>query len=165
MLYNKYGHRVVYDAASKPDSKLSSLLRDGNWVWNLARSNDLAAIHSKLSLVRLVEEDRLLWIPSKSVQLMTSETWNYIRKSSLEVSWWKLLWFPETIPKHAFIGWLTISNRLQLRIECLSGRFKGDVLCVLGRRQLESREHLFFECSFARRIWLCIMIFLLYLIL
>ena len=39
------------------------------------------------------------------------------------------------------------------------------MLCVFGRRQLESREHLFFECSFARRIWLCIMIFLLYLIL
>lgn len=74
VLYNKYGHRVVYDAASKPDSKLSSVLRDGNGVWNLAHSNDLAAIHSKLSLVRLVEEDRLLWIPSKSVQLMTSET-------------------------------------------------------------------------------------------
>ena len=115
MLYNKYGHRAVYDAASKPDSKLSNVLRDGNWVWNLACSDDLVAIQSKLSLIRLVEEDRLLWIPSKSVQLTTSETWNYIRKSSLEVSLWKLLWFPETIPKHAFIGWLTISNRLPIK--------------------------------------------------
>lgn len=118
--------------------------------------------------MRLVE-DRPLWIPSKSVQLTTSETWNYIRKSSLEVSWWKLLRFPETIPKHAFIGWLTISNRLPTKDLSVGGGgggvFKGDVVCVLGRRQLESREHLLFECSFARRIWLCIMIFLLYLIL
>uniref|UniRef100_A0A2N9J4S2 Uncharacterized protein n=1 Tax=Fagus sylvatica TaxID=28930 RepID=A0A2N9J4S2_FAGSY len=58
--------QVVYDAASKLDAKLSSVLRDKNWGWSPARSDDLVAIQSKLSLVRLVEEDKSLWIPSKS---------------------------------------------------------------------------------------------------
>ena len=69
------------------DAKFSSLVRDKNWGWSPARSDDLVAIQSKLSLVKFVEEDRSLWIPSKSCKFTTSETWNYIRKSSLKVSW------------------------------------------------------------------------------
>jgi hypothetical protein len=46
ILYFKYGRRVVYNAASSFDAKVSSVLREGNWLWKLARSKDLVNIQS-----------------------------------------------------------------------------------------------------------------------
>lgn len=39
--YEKFGHRVVYDAASSVNVKLASVISDRNWDWGHARSEDL----------------------------------------------------------------------------------------------------------------------------
>jgi hypothetical protein len=31
MLYEKYGHRVIYDAHSKLEAQLDSIIQDGQW--------------------------------------------------------------------------------------------------------------------------------------
>lgn len=36
-LYEKYGHRVVYDACSKPEAWLSTVIKDDNWNWRPAQ--------------------------------------------------------------------------------------------------------------------------------
>nr|GEX36878.1 RNA-directed DNA polymerase, eukaryota, reverse transcriptase zinc-binding domain protein [Tanacetum cinerariifolium] len=43
-----------------------------------------------------------------------------------DVDWWKIVWFSQNIPKHAFIVWLTIQ---------------------------ESHSHLFFECEYSKTFW------------
>jgi len=48
VLIERYGSRVVYDASSGLNSKLSSVLSNGNWCWKPARSEDLVAIQSGL---------------------------------------------------------------------------------------------------------------------
>jgi hypothetical protein len=58
------------------------------------------------------------------------------------VHWLKLVWDETIEPKHAFIFWLAVRNRL-----CT-----GNVLCIL-QENLENREHLFFQCSFTARVW------------
>ena len=40
----KFGHRVIYDAASKPEAKVESVLRDKVWIWKPARSDDLVTL-------------------------------------------------------------------------------------------------------------------------
>lgn len=43
----------------------------------------------------------------------TVKTWNEIRSNRPVISWWKLVWFPLTIPKHAFINhWLLYIQRI-----------------------------------------------------
>ena len=37
----EFGHRVIYDAASKPEAKVEFVLRDKVWIWKPARSDDL----------------------------------------------------------------------------------------------------------------------------
>jgi hypothetical protein len=37
VLYEKYGHRVVYDACSKPKAWLSTVIKDDNWNWGPAQ--------------------------------------------------------------------------------------------------------------------------------
>ena len=58
------------------------------------------------------------------------------------VYWSSQVW--RNIPKHYFIIWLAIQNRLQTRER--SARFIGnmDTSCVFCQRQEETKEHLFF---------------------
>ena len=45
-------------------------------------------------------------------KFICAATWNQLRHIEMEVIWWKLVWFPQAIRKHAFMGWLTLKNRL-----------------------------------------------------
>ena len=76
----KYGHRVVYDAAISLSAKVSSVLNEDNWIWNLAHSEDLLNIQSKLCLVETGNEDKPVWISKKSGNYSCACAWNCIRK-------------------------------------------------------------------------------------
>jgi hypothetical protein len=73
------------------------------------------------------------------------------------VSWWRLLWFDLTIPRHSFIGWLAMKNKLPTKERMIQWGFNGDSKCVLCNTHVENRDHLFFLCSFTKRIWKNIM--------
>jgi hypothetical protein len=53
MLFEKYGHRVIYDAYSKLKARLDYVIQDGYWNWRSAHSNQFVDIQNKLSLIPL----------------------------------------------------------------------------------------------------------------
>ena len=106
----------------------------------------LVEIQSRLLEVSLGLHDKPLWTASSKGFYVSSETWELLREKEETVRW-KLVWFPLAIPKQAFILWLAMQDRL------ITGGYKGDVKCLFCHNQTESREHLFFECSFSYRVW------------
>jgi hypothetical protein len=144
VLIERYGSRVVYDARSGLNSKLSSVLSNGNWCWNPARSEDLVAIQSRLPEIVLGHVDKPVWKIARNGSFVSSETWNFLRDKKAEVEWWHLIWFPYAIPKHAFILWLAVHNRLTTSNRLLLWGFNGDPLCGFCHHVIESRNHLFF---------------------
>jgi hypothetical protein len=44
ILLEKYGFRVVYDAQSSVEARLSSVINDGEWFWRPARFEALVEI-------------------------------------------------------------------------------------------------------------------------
>jgi hypothetical protein len=93
---------VVYDAGSNLDAKVSSIIRDGEWFCNGARSNKLVAIQSRLHEVSIGVTDMAIW-KSKKGFYSCSETWEFLREKMPTVSWWKSVWFSKAIPRHSFI--------------------------------------------------------------
>ena len=59
----------------------------------------------------------------------------------------------QAIPRFAFITWLAMRNRLSTKERLVSWVIKCDSLCLLCRASIENRDHLFFKCSFAKRVW------------
>jgi hypothetical protein len=110
VLYEKYGHRVVCDAHSKIEAKLSTVLKKENWNWRPAQSEDLVEIQSRLSLVEIGEKDVQKWVISKPGRYTNSETWETLRDRQMQMAWWKLIWFPLAIPKQAFVLWLAMKD-------------------------------------------------------
>ena len=57
------------------------------------------------------------------------------------------------MPKHAFIFWLAIQDRLSTFDRLVKWGWQGKLLCGFCRNKCESRDHIFFECSFSSRMW------------
>ena len=81
-----------------------------------------------------------------------AEVWSVIRKKKENVGWHKLVWFNLNMPKHAFIAWLAMLNRLPTKDTLMAWGMEMEGNCVFCGEQ-ETKSHLFFGCSFSQRIW------------
>ena len=98
----------------------------------------------------------------KNIKGIEQRDW-YLFKSSAEigctsellatVEWWKIILFSQVIPGHLFFCWHVITGRLSTQDSMLNWSYTGDLKCVLHRKSLECRVHLYFECFFTRGIW------------
>jgi hypothetical protein len=152
-LFDKYGFRVVFDARSRLDAKLSSVISNGQWNWPPARSEQLVGIQSDLCFVNLGNLDKPKWLISKDGKFSTAATWEGLREKLAVVNWVQMVWFPLAIPKHSFITWLAIKNALITGERMLHWGFQGDVQCAFCRNGVEDRNHIFFQCGFSKRVW------------
>ncbi|KAG7586730.1 Reverse transcriptase zinc-binding domain [Arabidopsis thaliana x Arabidopsis arenosa] len=86
----------------------------------------------------------------------TKNTWNNIRLSSPKVPWHKGAWFAHATPKLSFCTWLAIHNRLSTGDRMMKWNGSASGNCVLCRNNIETRDHLFFSCSYTSTIWAAI---------
>lgn len=107
VLIQKYGARIIYDAASTLLARFSSVIRSKEWYWKPERSHNLVLIQSKVSLISISDSDQAVWIPSKSGHYTSAETRENIRAKLPVVKWWELIRFPQAIPRQfSIVGWL-----------------------------------------------------------
>lgn len=83
----------------------------------------------------------------------TSQTWNLIREQKQKVHWSKGVWFPEATPKFSFMTWIAIHNRLATGVRVLRWNPQAIATCWLCNTDLETRDHLFFECEYSKIVW------------
>jgi hypothetical protein len=57
---------------------------------------------------------------------VSAETWEHMRQRKQEVNWWSVVWFPQAIPKQAFILWLAILNCLTTGERLVIWEYQGD---------------------------------------
>ncbi|XP_019262453.1 PREDICTED: uncharacterized protein LOC109240278 [Nicotiana attenuata] len=68
---------------------------------------------------------------------------------------WKCLMFKnDSRLKEIFIMWLQLQGRLATTDRLVRWGLTMDTTCTLCQTQLETREHLFVECEFAKAIWM-----------
>jgi hypothetical protein len=125
-LFDTYGSRVMYDAGPSIGPMLSSIIRDGDWLWTSARSEALVDIQCRLPEVILGEVDKVVW-DSKNGELSSSETWEKLRVAHPIVDWHKVVWFPVSIPKHSFVLWLAFHGALITKEKMCSWGFNGNI--------------------------------------
>ncbi|XP_039036060.1 uncharacterized protein LOC120172731 [Hibiscus syriacus] len=72
--------------------------------------------------------------------------------SEVKVNWHKLIWFPAHIPKFSLISWMVILEWLPTKDRLVRFGLATDNVCGLCGFGIESRDHLFAECSFAKEV-------------
>ncbi|GKV27354.1 hypothetical protein SLEP1_g36534 [Rubroshorea leprosula] len=113
-LLEVYGNSIVHDSGIPSQAKLASVISGRFWNWPPARSPQLVEMQIPLFDIhpREGENDSVIWLTSPSGSFQTGQTWHWLRHKQPRKVWHKLVWFPHAIPKHSFIGWLAILNRL-----------------------------------------------------
>ncbi|XP_038993245.1 uncharacterized protein LOC120116936 [Hibiscus syriacus] len=105
-------------------------------------------------LLKLREEAMNLFIPCANWNLIKGKwLWDQIRVRAEKVSWHRIIWFPAHIPKFSLIAWMATLDRLPTRDRLIRFSLVLDNGCVLCGSGIESRDHLFTDCSFAQEIW------------
>ncbi|XP_022026033.1 uncharacterized protein LOC110926617 [Helianthus annuus] len=141
-------------------SKVTEAFIDGRWEWPEEWRNEYPVLFQLRPLSISDMQDRRLWMNSdgKLVPFTSKEVWNVIRTREQPKLWSKVVWSSFNIPKHSFMCWLIFKKKLwtQDRIMRWNHLVTGSMnlmCCLLCQSDLETHEHLFFECSYSKSVW------------
>ncbi|GKE69511.1 homeodomain-like protein [Tanacetum coccineum] len=142
-------------------ANVADLLSNGNWNWPLAwlaKAPNLTYIPAPI--LDNNRPDCIRWCDSKgnmddfSVKL----AWEELRPRGNEVLWFHIVWFAHCIPRHAFHFWLVMRRSLKTQDklrpwDVAPNKALSSLRCLLCGLQMDSHEHLFFECGFSAKVW------------
>lgn len=126
------------------------------WSLSPARTENQVLLYSYiLSLPLSLENDFPLWsIDGISQKLFSSKAvWNVIRNGLSVKPWASIIWHKATIPRHATTAWLFVLNRNPTLHRLTTWGLDIEPVCLLCGSFNESRDHIFFACSFSTSVW------------
>jgi len=91
-LLDRYGYRLIYDSGFPLNSRLHAIIKEGNWYWPAARSDDLVAIQSQLHDVEIGVDDMPIW-DSSDGKYSCADAWRKLRTVYPIVKWWNFFFF------------------------------------------------------------------------
>ncbi|GAV77633.1 zf-RVT domain-containing protein, partial [Cephalotus follicularis] len=142
-----YGHRVIHDTRLGRLALVKDVIREGRWNWPL-NSSDLVEIQHRVQDIPITLTSDSIFCVSTGNSFSTKLAWQRIRARSTEVVWHKLVWHSARIPKHAFCLWLTLRRAHRTRDKLLAIGVLHTASCVFNCEEIESLEHIFFQCPF-----------------
>ncbi|MFS7993166.1 putative H(+)-transporting two-sector ATPase [Helianthus anomalus] len=141
---------------------MADLVDDQNsWKWPMAW-HDLYPVLNDLEPPILEPDiaDRLIWKDrhGNRMHFSSGEVSDNIRRRGHVVPWVDFVWFSQWIPRHSFHMWLVIKNKLKTQDRMCVWDADSEtnlnlMCCPLCRYDKDSRDHLFFHCSFALKVW------------
>lgn len=159
---NWRGLGPLIDVTGEKSPAISSLTRsasvrdaisENGWWLSRSRSRNpviaflINSLPDHAPILNAKEDDTYKWIHSTTVSsgiFSTSETWKALHLSGEEVFWHEVIWFQGRIPKHAFLSWIVVRDRLVTRDRLFRWGLLVPESCVLCTGGNESRQHLFF---------------------
>jgi hypothetical protein len=75
------------------------------------------------------------------------------RNNSQTPAFWKRVWDQVAIPKVNFFFWTLMHNKLLTKDNLEKRNIVGPHRCALCNNNLESAQHLFMDCIFAKEVW------------
>ncbi|KAK1421767.1 hypothetical protein QVD17_24378 [Tagetes erecta] len=146
----------MYGAGFSTSNKVADLVNEvGSWRWPQAWYDLFPVlINIHVPLICNSRRDVSIWQDDMGVERKFSvhTVWETIRYRSMEVDWFNIVWFTYCIPRHAFHVWLVCRKKLNTQDKMR----KWDMnmrCCPLCVKDMDSHEHLFFECEYARQVW------------
>lgn len=155
-LSNVVTRRAVYSAGLQNNEKVANMIVNGQWQWPVEWLDQFPQL-SQIEAPRLNDdtEDSVHWLSNKMkvVKFSISRVWKDLRETDVKVPWYDVVWFPQFIPRHAFILWLLVQERLPTQDRLLKWQPTKVMKCALCSKEVDSHQHLFFECKYSASVW------------
>ncbi|XP_020263008.1 uncharacterized protein LOC109838990 [Asparagus officinalis] len=125
--------------------------RGDSWMWKQILKARDKAVELSGNVDNLKQ---MIKSTSSSSKIKIAEIHRALSPASNSVLWHNMVWGGLSYPKHSFICWLAVNNRLQTQDRLLrKGKVNANQCKLCTGVCLESRDHLFFECSFSKEVW------------
>ncbi|GAV92910.1 zf-RVT domain-containing protein, partial [Cephalotus follicularis] len=147
-----YGHRVIYDTGLDKLARVKSMIREGEWCWPQV-SSDLIDIQQRVLNIPISSAPDSIHWHKVGEAFSTASAWKVIRRRSNVVPWHDVVWHPTRIPKHAFSLWLALRGAHRTKDKLLAMGVVQDAACVFHCGEIESLQHLFFQCPYSANVW------------
>ncbi|GJY13625.1 RNA-directed DNA polymerase, eukaryota, reverse transcriptase zinc-binding domain protein [Tanacetum coccineum] len=100
-------------------------------------------------------KDKLVWRSRSGKESMfsVSQAYDELKGREEEVKWANLIWFSQNIPKHSFILWMAILNKLSTQDKIRGWGSYDMMVCSLCNQDADSHQHPFFKCQYADKFW------------
>lgn len=142
-------------------ASICDVMRGNAWQIRNCRDPDLRSLVDQIKAFPIVlsteTEDTTIWkkdVDEFQGQFVAHNTWNMIRIHKVMQAWSSMVWFPQHVPRFAFIAGLAIKDRLATghRMRRWS---QGQVcVCIFYVEPDETRDHLFFACPYTFTLWI-----------
>ncbi|XP_021852235.1 uncharacterized protein [Spinacia oleracea] len=97
-----------------------------------------------------LSEVQLCSLSKYSIKLAYSQL---VSPSGNKMYWANAIWCKLAQPKHRFISWLAVLERLSTKDRLKLFGVSVDDLCLLCGVEVENHSHLFFGCQYSSRCW------------
>lgn len=107
-------------------------------------------------VITSLDYDLYLWrksITDPPSTFSVSKTHKALNPDPPTVPWHSEVWFKEKIPKHAFISWTVMWQRLPTRDKLAYWGINVPPHCLLCGTGFETSDHIFFSCSYSTEVW------------
>lgn len=148
------------------DLKVADLLCNESLDWNVAKINSEFPFNAETILSikpsKLGAPDKLLWIHTKDGEYSTKSGYAAAvefrneqeerQQPQNRINWNKGVWNLKTAPKVQLLVWKSLRGALPVGGKLLARQINIDPTCERCG-ELESINHLLFQCDFADKIW------------
>ncbi|XP_013617212.1 PREDICTED: uncharacterized protein LOC106323672 [Brassica oleracea var. oleracea] len=143
------------------DASLSSILSNGGWNISSRSMHPIlryirSVLPTRVPDVDSIDEDYFLWrnsIADQPSEFFVSRLFKTLYPDPPLAQWHKVVWFKKRIPRHAFITWLVLRERMVTRDRLISWGMDVSPACLLCGSDDETTPHIFFECDYSRIVW------------
>nr|GEY21176.1 hypothetical protein [Tanacetum cinerariifolium] len=149
-------HRNMYDARLSHKMTVKEWVEQCNGQWPEEWVLDFLALLD-LETVSMEEQnnDCTMWRETDGILCIfsVSQAYRDLIHGEDDVDWYKVIWYSQNIPKHAFISWLAIHNKLTTQDKIKQWGSYDVMCCALCKHEMDSHSHLFFKCEYSKVFW------------
>ncbi|GJX07986.1 hypothetical protein Tco_0195918 [Tanacetum coccineum] len=155
-LANTISTQDIHRAGLNLDSRVCDIVQNDGWSWPDYLVSKYPFLDQIVMPNRSHRSDAIEWRDETGVvkPFSVSMVWEAIRHRHVKVPWSDIMWFSSSIPRHACHLWLVFWQRLKTQDRIRNWELSGDLssTCTLCETQMDTHEHLFFECSFSQQV-------------
>ncbi|GJV18760.1 RNA-directed DNA polymerase, eukaryota, reverse transcriptase zinc-binding domain protein [Tanacetum coccineum] len=149
-------HRALYDVRLSARLTVKYLMGQSNWDWPVGWIDKFPVLLS-MQKPKLEEHlrDNVLWRrrDGNLCKFSVKQAYLDLLEDTEDVVWWKMIWFSQNIPKHDFILWMAVLNKLATQDKIKHWSSFDVMRCSLCKKDTDSHSHLFFKCEFSKTLW------------
>lgn len=150
----------LYKFVRDPLCYVADCWDEGSWVMDFRRTLSLQEYNSWLGLLDDLKDsaltdnkaDVVVWALERKMIFSTKSLYRFLTDRGATSRVAGYIWRSKVPLKINFFLWQMVNNKLQVAMNQVKKKWKGDINCCLCGC-VESVDHVFFQCHLARLVW------------